>query len=49
MIAVVQFFGSWLRRSPGMRDREPARVGADNVGLREPPIMLDRPRKRAIQ
>jgi hypothetical protein len=32
-----------------MRDREPARVGADNVGLREPPIMLDRPRKRAIQ
>src|SRR5258708_25216600 len=40
MIAVVQFFGSWLRRSPSMRDREPARAGADNVGLREPPIML---------
>jgi len=39
MIAVVQFFGSWLSRSPGIRDREPA--GADNVGRpREPPIML---------
>jgi hypothetical protein len=23
-----------------MRDREPTRAGADNVGLREPPIML---------
>jgi hypothetical protein len=41
MIAVMQFFSSWLSLSPAMRDRASAGTVSDNVGRqREPPIML---------
>ena len=41
MIAVMQFFSSWLSVSPGARDRASAGTGTGTVGRqREPPIML---------
>jgi len=41
MIAVMQFFSSWLSLNPVTQDRVSASTGADNVGhQREPPIML---------
>lgn len=41
MIAVMQFFSTWLSLSPPAPDRASAGTGSDNVGRqREPPIML---------
>jgi hypothetical protein len=41
MIAVMQFFSSWLSLSPATPDRASAGTGSDNVGRQgEPPIML---------